>query len=309
MRDEMELRPLARVDWSELTDLIAASLNYWHATHGRPAVFAGGPEACAYMPEIYEALDPGCCVVAVRPGTGRIMGGCFWHPRETHVSVGIMAVHPNYMGMGVASRLLKYITDIADRAGLPTRLVSSAINLDSFSLYNRAGFVPIEVYQDMVLEVPAGGLPAVDADGAELRDARPEDVDGIVALEQDVSGIRRAKDYRFFLENRVGNWSLSVATRRERVEGFLATLKGSRGATVGPGVARDGGVGVALLRRELDRARGMRALVLPPCGERRVVEAMYAWGARNVEVHLAQVRGAHRRFGGVTFPTFMPESG
>src|SRR5690349_18291012 len=85
----MELRLLQRADWSELTDLIAASLNYWHATHGRPAVFRDGPEACGYMPEIYEALDPGCCVVAVRPGTGRIMGGCFLHPRETHVSVGI----------------------------------------------------------------------------------------------------------------------------------------------------------------------------------------------------------------------------
>jgi GNAT superfamily N-acetyltransferase len=306
----MELRPLARADWSELMDLIAASLNYWYATHGRPAMFREGPEACAFMPEIYEALDPGCCVVAVRPGTGRLMGGCFWHPRETHVSVGIMAVHPNYFGMGVASRLLRHVTDLADRAGVPTRLVSSAINLDSFSLYNRAGFVPIEVYQDMVLEVPAGGLPPpVEADGIELRDARPEDVDGIVALEQDVSGIRRGKDYRFFLENRVGNWSLSVATKHGKIEGFLATFKSSHGATLGPGVARDSAVALPLLRRELDRLRGMGALVLVPCGERRLVEAMYGWGAKNVEIHLAQVRGAHKRFDGVTFPTFMPESG
>src|SRR5690349_25152895 len=124
--DAMELRLLTRADWSELTDLICASLNHWHQTHGRPAIFTDGPEACAYMAEIYEALDPGCCVVAVRPGTGRLMGACFWHPRETHVSVGIMAVHPNYAGKGVASRLLRHITDIADAAKLPTRLISSA---------------------------------------------------------------------------------------------------------------------------------------------------------------------------------------
>jgi GNAT superfamily N-acetyltransferase len=307
--DDITLRPLDRRDWSELSDLICASLNHWHQTHGRPAIFRDGPEACAYMPEIYEALDPGCCVVAVRPQTGRLMGGCFWHERPTHVSVGIMAVHPNYAGKGVASRLLKYITDVADRAALPTRLVSSAINLDSFSLYNRAGFVPIEVYQDMVLQVPAAGLPQSPAANVDVRDATPEDLPGIEAVEWEVSGIRRPKDFRFFLDKPAGDWSLSVATRAGANTGFLTTLRSARGATLGPGVARDDETALALLRRELDRVRGYTALVLLPSNRPQLIHAMYAWGARNVEIHLAQVRGAFRPFRGITFPTFMPESG
>ena len=94
------------------------------------------------FPETYEALDPGCTLVAEHPRTGRLMGSCFHHPRETHVSLGIMNVHPAYFGMGVARRLLRAITDDADARGLPVRLVSSAFNLDSYSLYTRAGFVP-----------------------------------------------------------------------------------------------------------------------------------------------------------------------
>lgn len=307
---EMTVRALERRDWAELAELICAALNYWHATHGRGAVFTRGPEACSYMAEIYEALDPGCCVVAERPGTERLMGACFWHPRETHVSLGIMAVHPNYMGMGVASRLLRYITDLADAEGKPTRLVSSAINVDSFSLYNRAGFVPIEVYQDMVVEVPGGGLgQTTAAEGVAVRAMRAGDVEAMVALEERVSGIRRPKDYRFFLAKPTGDWSVSVVERAGKVAGFLTTLRSPRGASAGPGVAEDAAVAEALLARELDGLRGKRVLVLVPCRYRRLVERMYAWGARNVEVHLAQVKGAYKPIEGVTLPTFMPESG
>src|SRR5260221_5723156 len=66
---------------------------------------------------------------------------------------------PNYYGQHDAGRLLKFITDFADREKKPVRLVSSAMNLDSFSLYTRAGFVPRMAYQDMYIPVPAEGLP------------------------------------------------------------------------------------------------------------------------------------------------------
>src|SRR4029450_1138689 len=109
--------------------------------------------------EVYSALEPGCAVVAENTRTGRLMGSCFYHPRKHHVSLGIMNVHPNYFGGGVARALLQHIIDYTERRGCKAlRLTSSALNLDSFSLYNRAGFVPRYAYQDMFLKVPERGL-------------------------------------------------------------------------------------------------------------------------------------------------------
>ena len=54
---------------------------------------------------------------------GRIAGSCFYHPRDSHVGLGIMNAAPEFAGRGVAKALL---TEILERAGeLPVRLVSS----------------------------------------------------------------------------------------------------------------------------------------------------------------------------------------
>ena len=50
-------------------------------------------------------------------------------------------------------------------------------------------------------------------------------------------------------------------------------------------------------------------MLLVPVTCSRLVAQVYAWGARNCELHLAQVRGACPPFGGVTLPTFMPKTG
>src|SRR5689334_19792773 len=97
--------------------LIHDSTNAWYRKNRGFEVFAAGPGSCRLFTDVYEALDPGCCIVAEEPGTGRLMGSCFYHPRETHVSLGIMNAHPDFAGRGVAGRLLKFITDLADAAG------------------------------------------------------------------------------------------------------------------------------------------------------------------------------------------------
>src|SRR4051812_19928253 len=202
------MRPGGR---SELADLICVSTNYWYRAAGKPVIFNAGPTATCLFADVYEALDPGCCVVAEDPDSRRLMGSCFYHPRETHVSLGIMNVHPDFFGRGVASRLLKYITDRADSHGKPTRLVSSAMNLNSFSLYSRAGFVPRGAFADMQIEVGrAGKIAPPEIDGFRVRPAGMEDVHAMAALEQELCHIRREKDYAFFIENRQGIWRTTV---------------------------------------------------------------------------------------------------
>ncbi len=95
-------------------------------------------------------------------------------------------------------------TELADRESKPLRLVSGARNLESFSLYTRAGFVPRCIYHGMSLEVPQQGLALEVAGEERVREARAEDVDAMAALEVDIAGIQRDKDLRYLIGNRDG---------------------------------------------------------------------------------------------------------
>lgn len=307
----MNLRPMTPADRSEVAELIYGSINVWYQTHGRPPIFAGGPRVCEIFYDVYHALEPGCTVVAENTETGRLMGSCFYHPRKLHVSLGIMNVHPNYFGMGVSTALLKHIIDYTESRGYKAlRLTSSALNLDSFSLYNRHGFVPRCAYQDMILKVPHEGLkhsvPGIDR----VRPATAADVPAMAALEREISGISREEDYRYCIANALGCWHVSVfAGPRGDVDGFAVSCSHPAMNMVGPCLARTEAEAAALLRVELDRYRGRMPVFLVPVERDRLVHQMYGWGARNCELHFCQVRGEYQSFRGVNMPTFLPETG
>ena len=305
---EIELRSMEGKDWSEVAELICLSLNYWSVANGRSAVFSGGGRATRLFCDEYEALDPGCCILADDTRTGCIVGSCFYHPRETHVSLGIMNAHPNYFGQGIARRLLDFITDLADREGKPVRLVSSAMNLDSFSLYTRAGFVPRQAFQDMILNVPEGGIDDEVLEASCVRDATLDDAPAIVELELDLVHIQREKDYRHFLENTSGIWRTLVYENNGGPDGFLVSVTHPGLTMIGPVVARTEDQALALLFHELNLHQGGCPLFLVPVDCDRMVQRLYRWGARNVEFHFHQVRGAYEPVHGVFMPTFMPET-
>jgi GNAT superfamily N-acetyltransferase len=315
---EPRLRPATPADRSELQDLICVSLNYWYRAAGKPAVVTGGPAACGVFWEVYEALDPGCCVVAEDPPTGRLMGCCFYHPRATHVSVGIMAAHPNYFGRGVARRLLRFVTDLADRGGLPTRLVSSAMNLDSYSLYTRAGFYPRALYHDMVVPVDKVRAELGGVDARRVRPATTADVSAIADLEWRVSGVRREADWRHLIDNAAGIWHVavhaSVGGGGVGIDGVLASVDHAGSHMLGPGVMADDAVAAALVGAELTRLAGRAGadrtpVFLIPADRPGLVRTVYDWGGQNLELHVVQVRGEARPFAGISMPTFMPETG
>ncbi|HZO87820.1 MAG TPA: GNAT family N-acetyltransferase [Chthonomonadaceae bacterium] len=306
----LSLRAMQREDWSEVAELIYVSTNYWYQTHGRPPIFTGDPASTELFCSVYEALDPGCCLVAENTRTGRLAGSCFYHPRPTHVSLGIMNVHPNYFGTGVARLLLRAIIEIAEGQHKPLRLVSSAMNLDSFSLYTRAGFVPRTAYQDMYLFVPPEGISYDAPEASRVREATPEDVDAIVGLEEEIHHIRRDKDYRYFLENRDGIWHTSVLeSARGGLDGFLVSVGHPGSNMLGPGMARTPAQAAALIFAELNHHRGRQPVFLVPVDSGALVQEMYRWGARNCELHFAQARGEWKPPNGIIMPTFMPETG
>jgi GNAT superfamily N-acetyltransferase len=297
-------------DRSEVAELISASMNTWDILHGMaPGRFAGGPAQTDVFYQVYGHLDPGCCVVA-EAENGRLAGSCYYRERETHAALGIMNVHPNYFGKGVARQLLERVIEFADQAGKPLRLVSSVMSLDSLSLYTRAGFVPSRVYQDLIVSVPEGGFDEPVPGDQQARKATPDDVDAMVALELEVSGISRAKDYRYFIENAQGFWHASVIEdARGGLDGYLASIGHPLFNEIGPGVSRSEEAAAALLIDHLNHYPGSTPLVLVPTECPALVRLLYRLGGRNCEVHAAQARGEAQAFRGVTFPTFMPETG
>jgi GNAT superfamily N-acetyltransferase len=305
----MKLRQMTDVDWSAVADLICVSTNYWYQVNRGFPIFANGPDSVRLFCEVYEALDPGCCLLAEDETTGLLMGSCFYHPRPTHISLGIMNVHPNYFGKGVARALLTFITDLADAEKKPVRLVSSAMNLDSFSLYTKAGFVPRQAFQDMMIAVPKGGLDFGVEGSERVRDARLDDVLAIVDLEKTVSGIDRTKDFEYFIKNEAGIWHTSVYEGVDgQVDGVLVSVKHPGSNMLGPGVMRSEVAVLPLIWAELNANKGCSPVFLMPV-DSPVVQDLYAWGARNCEVHFAQIRGHFQAFDGVVMPTFMPETG
>lgn len=297
-------------DDDAVAGLIVESTNHWYRKHLGRDVFGCAAEQARLFCEVYRAIDPQPGIVIEDATTGRLAGSCFYHPRPTHVGLGIMNAAPGYAGQSVARRLLRVITDHADAAGLPTRLISSALNLDSFSLYNRAGFRPTAVYQDMLITVPADGVMFDPPPGTpHLRPATPDDVEAIEALEHRLTGIRRVGDWRYFIENVSGDWHTLVAESEGGLVGVLASIDHPASAIVGPGVAEDEPAALALLAAQLNARRGRTMLVLAPADRPTITTPLYAWGARNCELHVTQVRGAPAPARGVVFPTFMPETG
>lgn len=291
----------------EVAALIHKSTNAWYESRGIGTAFRGEPDTCLVFCEVYEDLDPENCVIARDNETRQLLGSCFFHPRETHSTLGIMNSHPDAAGTGVAKAILDRIIEMAEERGKSLRLVSSCLNLDSFSLYSRRGFAPYAFFQDMTLAVPEHGIPAT----GRARPATLTDLDAIADLEMDVWGTSRVKDWRYFIENQRGLWHVSVVESESGsgLDGVLASIFHPGSNMLGPGLARDDSSAEALIVSELNAHRGRRPVFLIPSTRRGLVQAMYRLGARNCELHVAQSRGPAPEISGIVMPTFMPETG
>jgi len=298
----MIIRDLRPEEWDLVAALIFRSTNDWYERNLNRSCFPGNdPAPCRIFPEVYEALDPGCCLVAEIES--ELAGSCFYHPRETHLSLGIMNASAQFSGQGVARALLDEVIERA--GGKPVRLVSSAMNLDSYSLYTRAGFRPQAVYQDMFLPV---GKP-LPPTSAKIREAEVGDIPAIMQLEEEISGIRREKDWRYFLNDETGIWRGSVYEEEGRICGFLFSVDAAGSKMLGPGVMRDETSAFELIVAQLVEFGENQPIFLAPAKATGLIKRLYELGARNCELHLSQVLGEAREPSGIVMPTFMPETG
>jgi len=304
-----QTRNMTPADREPVSRLIFHSTNQYYESIGRAAIFRGDDLSAAIIFDVYEKTDPGQGLVAVDDASGEIIGSCFVHPRETHISLGIMNAHPDHFGRGVARALLGRIVELGQEQGKPVRLVSSCFNLDSYSLYTRAGFVPFCTFQDMYVEVPESGLAAPPPAGHSVRSATLDDLPAMAAIEKEVSGISRVEDYRYFIENEDAIWHVSVVESSDGLAGYLVSCGADAFNMLGPGVATTEDQAAALIHAKLNRHRGRSPVLLAPVTCGKLVQQLYAWGARNCEMHVAQSNGPAQTPQGVVMPTFLPETG
>ncbi len=307
-----ELRPMTMENRAEYAHMLHSSFNAWYSARG----WSGDYFRCAETDagiflDVYEDLTPGNNIAAFDRDSGQLLGACFYHPRPHHMSFGIMSVHPDSFGRGVGKALTHYIIDLAKDRGLPLRLVGSAFNIDSFSLYNRAGFVPRESYNDMAIPVSeaylAQAVPGLD----HVREARLDDIAEMARIEKEISGITRELDYAYVIRNERDMFQTLVIADQsgDGLSGFLISVKHPALEMLGPAVSLTESDMVALVSRGLELYRGSTALLLIPMQKRQLVEQVYEWGGRNVETHLSQVHGEFYGFSGVSLPGFLPETG
>ncbi len=318
MPEDLILRHATPSDAGRLGELIFHSTNAWYRENLGHEVFQCASEDVRLFVEVYEAIDPGRCLVVEDQNTGALAGSCFVHPRPTHVSLGILNVDPAYFGRGIARRLLQAVTDQADALGLPTRLVSSAMNLDSYSLYTRAGFVPYAFFQDILIQ-PPDGEPEIDDPAAQpaqqrVRPGGRGDVAALVELEREYVGIERPGDLAYFVENALGCWRTRIVEGTAgAIDGYLASIDHPACRIIGPGVAVDEPTMIALIAALLTEHAGQPVLVIAPADRPALIAQLYRWGGRNCETHVAQCRpvpGTAVAAGvrGVFLPTFLPET-
>lgn len=305
-----QVRRMIRDDWDEVAELIYRSLNDWYRIHRGIDPFVRNKESMLLFPRVYESLDPGCCVVAIDPESGRIAATSFFHPRPTHISLGILNAHPDYWGKGAAGVVLDEICHISEKEKLPLRLVSSAVNFESFNLYNSRSFVPFAFFQDMSVKVPESGFEVMPPEGETLIDATPSDAAEMADLEYRLYGIRRESDLRYFIENKEGIWGMSLSRNLAtgRITGFCASVCDPGSNMVGPGCAESETEAAALIRRELNRYPGKSPVWLIPSNALELRREMFKLGARNTETHIAQICGGEAFVKGIFLPSFMPET-
>jgi GNAT superfamily N-acetyltransferase len=306
------LRPLESRDIINYTDMLYGSFNKWYWEHGWGKDYFGcKPQDTSIFYDIYNDLSPGRSIAVFDDKSGSLMGACFYHPREYHVSLGIMCVHPGYWGKGAGRAMVDHILNFTrENSYKACRLVGSALNMNSFSLYNRSGFVPRASYNDMVINVSSDTLKMRVTGEERVRKAVIEDVAMIGELEMAVSGIKRGIDYRYAVDNPRKILHLSVYENSQgAVDGFMILVKHSALNMLGPCVARSEEIALSLISKELERFSGTWVLMLIPMEKRRMVEQAYKWGAINVETHLKQVWGEFQPFKGVNMPSFLPETG
>ncbi|MEZ5951647.1 MAG: hypothetical protein R3C12_21030 [Planctomycetaceae bacterium] len=106
------------------------------------------------------------------------------------------------------------------------------------------------------------------------------------------SFLRHEQDYRFFLENAVGNWKVWVSEAADgSIKGVLVVSLNPAMQMLGPGATTDEETALAMVQQASDELRGSTYVLLVPASASTLGVNTYRWGARNIESRVPGARG------------------
>jgi GNAT superfamily N-acetyltransferase len=159
---------------------------------------------------------------------GQLVGTALWWAYgDTFASAGMIIVSPAVQRQGIGGRLMDAL--LADAAG--RRMILNSTQ-EGEALYTRLGFRPYgEVTQHQAILESAPALdPAVP-----VRQARPEDLGAIKAIDEAGSGMDRTR----LLNALAGAADIVVVEREGGITGYGCVRRWGRGVVIGPVIARD----------------------------------------------------------------------
>jgi GNAT superfamily N-acetyltransferase len=213
--------------------------------------------------------------------SGAVVGTALWWPYGDHFgTVGLVVVDASHQGRGIGRRLMNAI--VADAGTRTLQLVATQAGL---ALYRRCGFQEyggVEQRQG----TPVRGL-VVPASDATLRAVVRSDVDALGALDAMAFGTNRAAVLQQVFEAGSG----VLAQRHGCLAGFALLRRFGRGFAIGPVVADDQRLALALIAHHLKHADGSFLRIDVPANATIVTAWLEANGLVSVDQGTTMVRG------------------
>lgn len=224
---EIDIRPMNEADLGQMHQL---------------SIGVGWP----HRPEDWRlVMSVGQGFVACDP-IGRAVGSAMWWPfGEDFATVGMVITSPRLQAQGAGRQLMETI--FAQSGERDLRLSATKAG---YRLYRSLGFEPIgRIFQHQGRSV---ALPFAAPAMAGLRPVTPADADALARLDASAYGADRSHVIAALLANSVG----TAVERDGQIVGFALCRPFGRGHVVGPIVAEDDDMAVALVAPHVETHRG-----------------------------------------------------
>ncbi|MDP3410791.1 GNAT family N-acetyltransferase [Bosea sp. (in: a-proteobacteria)] len=224
---EIAIRPMAEADLDQLHQL---------------SIGVGWP----HRPEDWRlVIGLGHGIVAC-DAIGRVLGSAMWWPfGERFATVGMVITSPRLQAQGAGRELMDMIF-----AQSGTRDLRLSATKAGYRLYRSLGFEPVgRIFQHqgrtVALPAPAAAMPGV-------RPVVSTDLEALARLDASAYGADRSHVIAALLAHSVG----TVVERNGEIAGFSLCRPFGRGHVVGPIVAEDDDMAVALVAPHVEAHQG-----------------------------------------------------
>jgi GNAT superfamily N-acetyltransferase len=212
---------------------------------------------------------------------GKLLGTASWWPYgDAFATVGLVLVNHEHQGRGIGRKLMNAVMDEAGSRTL--QLVATKAGL---TLYERCGFREVHgigQHQGIAARIPAVETPL----GTLLGPVSHSDLASLCDLDAAAFGADRSKMIAAVLASGTGVLAVSGG----RPTGFALARQSGRGTVIGPVVAPDESLTIALIAQQLKACSGFARVDIPTDAE-HLATWLEAAGLARVDHVTVMLRG------------------